>query len=196
MMTRRSGFTLIELLVVIAIIAILASILFPVFSRARAKARQAACISNAKQLVLAQLMYAEDYDEALPLVDTGGGSGKWGGNVTWCDLIFPYSRNYEIQLCPENKLILPGYAMNDDASGVSLGVFYDASSKVLLVDFDASAPSVVKYAGLGDPVNNPEIWRHNDGVVVGWVDGHVKWARHETAMIAHDCHWIPPDPCP
>ena len=63
----RRGFTLIELLVVIAIIAILAAILFPVFSRARAKARQAACLSNMKQIALASQMYATDYDEMVPL---------------------------------------------------------------------------------------------------------------------------------
>ena len=50
---RRRGFTLIELLVVIAIIAILAAILFPVFAKARAKARQASCLSNVKQILLA-----------------------------------------------------------------------------------------------------------------------------------------------
>ena len=59
----RRGFTLIELLVVIAIIAILAAILFPVFAKAREKARQASCQSNLKQLALACLMYAQDYDE-------------------------------------------------------------------------------------------------------------------------------------
>jgi len=59
----RKGFTLIELLVVIAIIAILAAILFPVFARAREKARQASCLSNIKQLALGMLMYVEDYDE-------------------------------------------------------------------------------------------------------------------------------------
>ncbi|PIR27424.1 hypothetical protein COV40_00910, partial [Candidatus Berkelbacteria bacterium CG11_big_fil_rev_8_21_14_0_20_42_15] len=48
-MFKRRGFTLIELLVVIAIIAILAAILFPVFARAREKARQTSCLSNTKQ---------------------------------------------------------------------------------------------------------------------------------------------------
>ena len=60
------GFTLIELLVVIAIIAILASILFPVFAQAREKARSISCLSNTNQVGLAILQYVQDYDEALP----------------------------------------------------------------------------------------------------------------------------------
>jgi prepilin-type N-terminal cleavage/methylation domain-containing protein/prepilin-type processing-associated H-X9-DG protein len=65
---KRKGFTLIELLVVIAIIAILAAILFPVFAQARAKARQAACISNLRQLGLGTAMYNQDYDETFPFI--------------------------------------------------------------------------------------------------------------------------------
>jgi prepilin-type N-terminal cleavage/methylation domain-containing protein len=61
----KRGFTLIELLVVIAIIAILAAILFPVFAKAREKARQTSCLSNCKQIALACLQYAQDYDETL-----------------------------------------------------------------------------------------------------------------------------------
>jgi prepilin-type N-terminal cleavage/methylation domain-containing protein len=63
---RRSAFTLIELLVVIAIIAILAAILFPVFSQAREKARQATCISSLKQIGMGLLQYLQDYDEKFP----------------------------------------------------------------------------------------------------------------------------------
>ena len=62
----RRGFTLIELLVVIAIIAILAAILFPVFAKAREKARQSSCQSNLKQLGLAFAQYHQDYDETMP----------------------------------------------------------------------------------------------------------------------------------
>ncbi len=61
------GFTLIELLVVIAIIAILAAILFPVFARAREKARQTSCANNLKQLGTAGMLYTQEYDETLPM---------------------------------------------------------------------------------------------------------------------------------
>jgi prepilin-type N-terminal cleavage/methylation domain-containing protein len=71
-MRHNRGFTLIELLVVIAIIAILAAMLFPVFARAREAARKATCISNLKQLALAAMMYAQDYDEVLPIACATG----------------------------------------------------------------------------------------------------------------------------
>jgi len=67
---KRNGFTLIELLVVIAIIAILAAILFPVFAQARESARQTTCLSNLKQITLADHMYLQDYDETF--VPVGG----------------------------------------------------------------------------------------------------------------------------
>ena len=63
---RKKGFTLIELLVVIAIIAILAAILFPVFAKAREKARSSSCASNMKQMGLAIMQYSQDYDEKMP----------------------------------------------------------------------------------------------------------------------------------
>ncbi len=66
-MRRGNGFTLIELLVVIAIIAILAAILFPVFARAREQARATSCVSNCKQLALANIMYLADYDQSFPI---------------------------------------------------------------------------------------------------------------------------------
>jgi prepilin-type N-terminal cleavage/methylation domain-containing protein/prepilin-type processing-associated H-X9-DG protein len=66
-MNKKNGFTLIELLVVIAIIAILAAILFPVFAKARERARATTCSSNLKQLGVAALLYTQEYDEVLPM---------------------------------------------------------------------------------------------------------------------------------
>ncbi|MCD6361581.1 MAG: DUF1559 domain-containing protein [Armatimonadetes bacterium] len=95
----RRGFTLIELLVVIAIIAILAAILFPVFAKAREKARQTSCLSNLKQLGLGLMMYCEDYDETYP-------DARYGSNPSPYPLIYeclvPYTKNYQIWICPSS----------------------------------------------------------------------------------------------
>jgi prepilin-type N-terminal cleavage/methylation domain-containing protein/prepilin-type processing-associated H-X9-DG protein len=90
------GFTLIELLVVIAIIAILAAILFPVFAKAREKARQITCASNEKQLGLGFLQYAQDNDEVFPKSNTGG-SPEMG----WAYSIYPYLKSQNVYTCPD-----------------------------------------------------------------------------------------------
>jgi prepilin-type processing-associated H-X9-DG protein len=94
-----SAFTLIELLVIIAIIAILAAILFPVFAQAREKARQATCVSNMKQLGLAFMMYAIDYDDTFPCPGGGtplcstGNSPATGWIQSPAGGIFPYVKS-------------------------------------------------------------------------------------------------------
>jgi prepilin-type N-terminal cleavage/methylation domain-containing protein/prepilin-type processing-associated H-X9-DG protein len=102
----RRGFTLIELLVVIAIIAILAAILFPVFARAREKARQASCQSNAKQIGLGILMYVQDYDETMPCCTTWGNTQlwtwDWHKDFTWAQAIHPYVKNWQVHVCPSD----------------------------------------------------------------------------------------------
>ncbi|MBC7289508.1 MAG: DUF1559 domain-containing protein [Armatimonadetes bacterium] len=100
---RRHGFTLIELLVVIAIIAILAAILFPVFARAREKARQSSCQSNLKQLMLGLLMYAQDYDEKFPNFLWGEGNSGNPNSVTWFKGIYPYVKNMQLYSCPSSS---------------------------------------------------------------------------------------------
>jgi len=102
MNSQKRGFTLIELLVVIAIIAILAAILFPVFSRAREQARKAACLSNAKQIGTALMMYAQDWDETLPFWRTPchGDANYPPGGLYWTEQIYPYVKNWDIFKCP------------------------------------------------------------------------------------------------
>ena len=100
---RRSGFTLIELLVVIAIIAILAAILFPVFAKAREKARQTSCLSNLKQIGLGILQYVQDYDERFPI---SRGRYTADPNVPrgyWIFAIMPYVNNEQVFECPSDN---------------------------------------------------------------------------------------------
>jgi prepilin-type N-terminal cleavage/methylation domain-containing protein len=116
---RVSAFTLIELLVVIAIIAILAAILFPVFSQAREKARQIACVSNMKQLALAFLQYEQDNDETFPI--TYNASFTYGpeteqyntsvqpiGQPTGISQqLQPYVKDWAVFTCPDDHPMSP-----------------------------------------------------------------------------------------
>lgn len=95
----KHGFTLIELLVVVAIIAILAAILFPVFGRARENARRTSCASNLKQIGLGWIQYAQDYDETVIGVRSGG-FGSPG--FDWARLIEPYTKSRQILFCPSH----------------------------------------------------------------------------------------------
>jgi prepilin-type N-terminal cleavage/methylation domain-containing protein/prepilin-type processing-associated H-X9-DG protein len=110
MLSKNKGFTLIELLVVIAIIAILAAILFPVFAKAREKARQTACLSNMKQLGLGLMQYVSDYDGVYPLsyYYPNGTSGATG-YCHWSAMIAPYTKSNQLFVCNSdpNKGVLP-----------------------------------------------------------------------------------------
>jgi prepilin-type N-terminal cleavage/methylation domain-containing protein/prepilin-type processing-associated H-X9-DG protein len=98
-MKNRRGFTLIELLVVIAIIAILAAILFPVFAKAREKARQISCASNEKQIGLAIIQYTQDNNEIMPIFATFDGTNK----VSWAIGVQPYIKSTQLFKCPSNS---------------------------------------------------------------------------------------------
>lgn len=198
----RKGFTLIELLVVIAIIAILAAILFPVFAKAREKARQSSCLSNVKQILLAELQYAQDYDEKLPLALSLHGTPPpiW----SYFDLVGPYCKNLQIFICPSDRtgavnltgLGLSRYGYSPDMTAITSttlthgliipGVISMQSASLGMIDQPAQQPALCDAAGAIDATFNNtlgEAARHNDGANYGYVDGHAKWDRLERVNI-------------
>ena len=187
----RRGFTLIELLVVIAIIAILAAILFPVFARAREKARQASCSSNMKQIGLAFLMYAQDYDERFPQLRQGNCHNPAGRRVNhangqqcnyWIECVAPYVKNDQLFLCPSNSdrgyngdwqdtSLRHGYAQNAYLCGVKLGDVNRPASCILALETNWGCPDLGCWSLCGVPN------AHNGGSNWTFADGHVKWLR-------------------
>src|SRR4051794_23482927 len=142
----KKAFTLIELLVVIAIIAILAAILFPVFAQAKAAAKKTNCVSNLKQLSLANLMYAGDYDDFYMPSRGGAPIRYWDGvfpanppsiPTTYWDqtqsFLWPYMKSSGITGCQsatdlalfEGGNDLNGNAVNPTAYAANSGVVKD-----------------------------------------------------------------------
>lgn len=128
---KRTGFTLIELLVVIAIIAILAAILFPVFAQAKESARLATCLSNSRQIGIAESMYYTDYDDTLIVINDVGGPPEADG---WTGKINPYIKTKQktdlgVFKCPSSRyqygfihsalaMSYPGGPLRDDKKNV------------------------------------------------------------------------------
>ncbi len=193
------GFTLIELLVVIAIIAILAAILFPVFSRAREKARQTSCLSNVKQLSLAITMYTQDYDEMLVPSRQGFNGGPLG--LIWPAFLAPYVRNTQVFVCPSAKGRSYYAETWDERGRLSIGLNRDTEDRNTNIAYSLSMfeyPSETITLADSTPGNtgNPEKMRgyqvmadrepdtqsgvgarHNSGTNVGFLDGHAKWYK-------------------
>jgi len=160
----RNGFTLIELLVVIAIIAILAAILFPVFAKAREKARQTQCTSNVRQLVLGVQMYQQDHEQKFPDKATA-----------WADLAFP-----------PKTIVCPTYGAN---KGNGYGYNASISNHTLEDPGMDEAPKVPVMMDSTNPKNLVEISsidipaRHTGKAVVGFADGHVGLVLPSTISI-------------
>jgi len=173
--TTRKGFTLIELLVVIAIIAILAAILFPVFAKAREKARQTSCASNMKQLALSTAIYVQDFDERFPCGNTG--TMFTAAGVTnpdgWAAQIYPDVKSLGVYKCPDDSTLANGalvpisYAMNSNVAGTTgtLSSFVSTSASILFfevsgVQADPTTPTNIAGAsgnGTANPANSAEL---------------------------------------
>jgi len=194
----RKGFTLIELLVVIAIIAILAAILFPVFARTRAKARQASCQSNLKQIGLAILMYIQDYDEQFP-GHTGGPSSAWD----WPVALVPYCKNAQIFHCPSADI--SGHMVIDGVDlSYGLNCYYlqfrsqatvvDVAGTIMAADSNGDnrigpdfATREARVPGCGHQL----VARHSETLNITFVDGHVKAMKLST-ITSNDRVWFDP----
>jgi prepilin-type N-terminal cleavage/methylation domain-containing protein/prepilin-type processing-associated H-X9-DG protein len=163
---RRYGFTLIELLVVIAIIAILAAILFPVFAKAREKARQSSCLSNVKQINLAILQYAQDYDEQFFAYRMDS-----GGVYYWDVVTAPYMKSTQILKCPSSSGVATRhYGWNYSYLDLkSLGYVTNPSETFTVGDANSllAIPTSANWSLM--------LFPHNEGANYGFVDGHAKW---------------------
>ncbi len=144
---RRAGFTLVELLVVIAIVTVLAAILAPVFSTSRGRSRQAVCISNQKQLGLAIMMYAQDYDETFPNgLNYSTTQRMWAGEG-WAGQVYGYIRNPGLLHCPSDSTSSQGRQ-----TAVSYGYNYNL---VNVEDYeDDDIPSGIALAKLSSPTRS------------------------------------------
>jgi len=205
-----AGFTLIELLIVIAIIGILASMLFPVFSKARGKARQIACASNMRQIVMAIAQYQQDHDErTLPNHinerQVIRGLDQWVG---WFDILQPWLKSYQVFSCPDNQRPTDesGFllSINKRGCGDSLLAgegsssfwyghetqFDEPSETILLADWGGGTSASTRnehrlcpHWHLGAQyvgLVHPSL--HNAGNNYAFVDGHLKWMLYMNTL--------------
>jgi prepilin-type N-terminal cleavage/methylation domain-containing protein/prepilin-type processing-associated H-X9-DG protein len=168
-MRTHRGFTLIELLVVIAIIAILAAILFPVFAKAREKARQTSCMNNVRQIMIAASMYIQDHDEMVfP-----------AGKMAWATYLKAYNEP-SLYDCPSltgrGTNDAPEYGFNRYLMGMALGDIPDPAGMVTIADIPTFQADQLNppycITQFDDEVNVDG--RHNSSANVACLDGHIE----------------------
>jgi prepilin-type N-terminal cleavage/methylation domain-containing protein/prepilin-type processing-associated H-X9-DG protein len=199
---KDSAFTLIELLVVIAIIAILAAILFPVFAKAREKARQSSCLSNLNQIGRAVMMYVQDWDGNYPLVHLGmpgepavhEGENEVG---SWYDEIMPYLKSKDVFKCPSDPArdeAISSYSINGwFAYATSEGDFKKPAQTIMMAE-RGEKPDGTPVEHLGYHPWEPDFVthlctnRHMGGSNYLFADGHAKWLRWEMTISPINMH--------
>jgi prepilin-type N-terminal cleavage/methylation domain-containing protein/prepilin-type processing-associated H-X9-DG protein len=210
----RRGFTLIELLVVIAIIAILAAILFPVFARAREKARQTSCLSNVKEIVLAEIMYRQDYDQIFMSVADSAGpmSSPWGSISLadtynhWPAFLQPYVQNRQIFYCPSGNRTDTSLPLTDNYGWNHDGTWRKCESKIdqpaqMYLFFDSHSQFVISSRNYLSSLKSALRWsstdktscgRHNGQCDVAFTDGHAKSLPKDDMIKINEGTWNGP----
>ncbi len=162
----RKAFTLIELLVVIAIIAILAAMLFPVFTQAKLQAKKTQSINNVRQIAMASMMYLSDNDETtMPLYwyDPANLSEPTSrGFYYWGLLLHPYTKSYDVLLCPQDRGDDPSLA-DPDGRGR-----FDPKSQYKAYILGANPSYGLNFRYLNQTLNTPSPNRYvgiNSGVL-------------------------------
>lgn len=188
-MTRRvRGFTLIELLVVIAIIAILAAILFPVFARAREKARISSCQNNVKQIATAFAMYRSDYDGMMPMdwYLTANNRG-----IRWIHAIYSYVYDDNIYQCPSAPTSMDvGWTPPYATTGPFSSYYYAHHFLSAESDSDIRTPSatIMMFDGWFFPEANRSTW------MTGMFNSWPNTPRDNVTPAQHMAAWINGDP--